>query len=398
MEGLIVRTKRFQEWARIGVLLGLVPMAVMPAAAQQVPAYGLLFADGYFQRVDLRSGLASRVGSAQAKVTQALAFDPAGNLYGVGLGAFGSARWALFRIAAATGESTSGAALDSAFGELVTGLTFDSCGKLWAVTASSRLGSPYDASLIALDPVTGTPTVVGPLGLAVTSVAALGNQLYGLVGGSRGQWGLARIDRTTGKATLLGALVNSFGDPGWAASLAFDGIGRLWAIAVATLSFGPPTTSPIALFDPTTGASTPVAGSALAHPQGLAIAPPLGACAAANACVPSSTNLCLGNLRFAVRVSWQTAAGGAGSGQAVPLTGDTGSFWFFDAGNLEVLVKVIDGCAAGGHHWVFAGGLTNVAVTLTVADLQTETVKTYDNRQGQAFLPIQDTSAFAGCP
>ena len=87
-----------------------------------------------------------------------------------------------------------------------------------------------------------------------------------------------------------------------------------------------------------------------------------------------------------------------GGGTAISLTSDSGYFWFFDARNIEVVVKVLSACTpGGGHHWVFAGGLTNVAVTLTVTDTQTLAVQTYTNPAGTAYAPIQDTSALA-CP
>lgn len=66
--------------------------------------------------------------------------------------------------------------------------------------------------------------------------------------------------------------------------------------------------------------------------------------------------------------------------------------------NVEAVVKVIDGCALGGHYWVFAGGLTNVLTVITVSDLHSGAMKTYTNPQGKAFQPIQDTNAFASCP
>jgi hypothetical protein len=47
---------------------------------------------------------------------------------------------------------------------------------------------------------------------------------------------------------------------------------------------------------------------------------------------------------------------------------------------------------------VFAGGLTDVQVELTVVDTATGAPQTYLNTQGTPFQPIQDTSAFASCP
>jgi len=114
-------------------------------------------------------------------------------------------------------------------------------------------------------------------------------------------------------------------------------------------------------------------------------------------CTSSSTNLCLNNGRFRVSTTWQTATG-SGAGNAVALTSDTGYFWFFSANNVEMVVKVVNGCGFNSRYWTFAGGLTNVSVVTTVTDMQTNTVKTYTNAQSTAFLPVQDTSAFATCP
>jgi hypothetical protein len=99
-----------------------------------------------------------------------------------------------------------------------------------------------------------------------------------------------------------------------------------------------------------------------------------------------------------VKADWTTAAGQTGAGHAIALTGDTGYFWFFNAANVEMVVKVLDACALGGHHWVFAGGLTDVRVVWTVRDTQTNTTRTYTNPRGTAFRPVQDTAAFSSCP
>jgi hypothetical protein len=111
-------------------------------------------------------------------------------------------------------------------------------------------------------------------------------------------------------------------------------------------------------------------------------------------CTPGSTRLCLNNNRFQVEVAWTTSTGSQGSGRAVALTSDTGYFWFFNQANVELVIKVLNGCALGGHYWVFAGGLTDVNTRITVTDVQTGAVKRYNNPQGTAFRPVQDTSAF----
>jgi hypothetical protein len=115
-------------------------------------------------------------------------------------------------------------------------------------------------------------------------------------------------------------------------------------------------------------------------------------------CSPSATTLCLASGRFAVTTQWRTNDGGNGAGQAVPLTSDTGYFTFFSASNVEVVVKVLSGCGLNSRYWVFAGGLTNVNVVMTVRDTKTNTTKTFTNPVNTAFTPIQDTNAFATCP
>ena len=115
-------------------------------------------------------------------------------------------------------------------------------------------------------------------------------------------------------------------------------------------------------------------------------------------CSPSATALCLNDARFRVRAVYRTAQGATGAGRAVPLTGDTGYFWFFNEQNVEVVVKVLDGCPVNNHYWVFAAGLTNVEVTLSVEDTQTGSVSTYRNPLFTPFEPRQDTSAFTTCP
>jgi hypothetical protein len=114
-------------------------------------------------------------------------------------------------------------------------------------------------------------------------------------------------------------------------------------------------------------------------------------------CSPNDTQLCLNGGRFKVQAEW-TTNGGHGSGHAVPLTSDTGYFWFFNEANVELVVKVLDACAARRRFWVFAGGLTNVQVHLTVTDTRTNQVRTYDNPARTPFRPVQDTNAFQTCP
>jgi hypothetical protein len=108
--------------------------------------------------------------------------------------------------------------------------------------------------------------------------------------------------------------------------------------------------------------------------------------------------LLLGDERFAVTVAWGDFLGATGYGSPVPLTADSGYFWFFDPANVEVVVKVLNACQEPYHRfWVFAAGLTNVEVTLTVTDRRTGQERTYFNPLSTAYQPILDTNAFATC-
>lgn len=122
---------------------------------------------------------------------------------------------------------------------------------------------------------------------------------------------------------------------------------------------------------------------------------------AAASCVPSATRLCLGEGRFQVEIAWRDFAGTTGVGSVVPVGvvggGDSGLFWFFAPDNWEMLVKVLDGCALNGHHWVFAAATTTVEHTLTVTDTLTGETAVYHNPLGRPSTTITDTDALSGC-
>jgi len=115
---------------------------------------------------------------------------------------------------------------------------------------------------------------------------------------------------------------------------------------------------------------------------------------ASSTCLPDPAALCLEEGRFQVRVDWRSSPlGPSSSAAAVPLTGDTGYFWFFDDSNVELVVKVLDGTAINGHYWVFYGSLSDVQFEIAVTDTTTGQTKTYVNSQGNMFS-IADTVAF----
>ena len=112
------------------------------------------------------------------------------------------------------------------------------------------------------------------------------------------------------------------------------------------------------------------------------------------ACAANTQTLCLNASRFQVQVDWSVPAQGrSGTGTAIPITSDTGYFWFFSSANVELVIKVLDGRAINQHYWVFYGALSSVQYTIRVTDAVTGTTKTYTNPSG-TLASVADTSAF----
>jgi ELWxxDGT repeat protein len=139
-------------------------------------------------------------------------------------------------------------------------------------------------------------------------------------------------------------------------------------------------------------APTPIATAAAAAPAAAAREVPTHR-DEAEGCQTDAAHLCIQQGRFTVAVTWQDFSGRQGLGTTVPLTSDTGAFWFFDPANIELVVKVLDGRAVNGKLWVFYGALSDVGYTLTVTDTATGAVKIYQNAPGQ-LASVADTSAF----
>lgn len=141
------------------------------------------------------------------------------------------------------------------------------------------------------------------------------------------------------------------------------------------------------------------APSARAEAGGGAAATPALKGAIAPGCPDNPATLCLDNGRFSVTANWRNASSQTGTGTAVKLTEDSGYFWFFDAANIEMVVKVLDGCAITNAYWVFAAGLTDVQVNWAVTDLSNGAVFAQENPLGTPFAPVQNTGAFPNsCP
>lgn len=108
-------------------------------------------------------------------------------------------------------------------------------------------------------------------------------------------------------------------------------------------------------------------------------------------CRKDKSTLCLLKDRFAVKVDWRNPGNGtSGTGGAVPISNVTGAFWFTDAGNLELMAKLID---YGDRIDFFYGTLSDLEYTITVTDTSSGQVKTYRNPAGN-FCGGQEGSAF----
>ena len=112
-------------------------------------------------------------------------------------------------------------------------------------------------------------------------------------------------------------------------------------------------------------------------------------------CVSGPTTLCLGNDRFQIGVEWTDFSGNRGAGQSAEMTRDTGSFWFFEPDNTELVIKVLDGRAINDRFWVYYGALSDVEYTITVTDTVTGSSRSYDNQAG-TFASRGDTDALPG--
>jgi hypothetical protein len=154
----------------------------------------------------------------------------------------------------------------------------------------------------------------------------------------------------------------------------------------------PAPSEPAALVEPPVlGPLAAAAGSGMTGEPFDAGAGPAATADASGSCTPTPQNLCLLGSRFQVRARWQTSTG-SGQAATVPRSDQSGTFWFFDPGNVELLVKVIDGRALTGHFWVFYGALSNVEYWVTVTDTATGAAKRYHNLPGN-ICGVGDTSA-----
>ncbi len=205
-----------------------------------------------------------------------------------------------------------------------------------------------------------------------------------------------RLESADDVLPFVHAQINWFSDPACGSPLSVTG-GQAWYTADGFWHFSHEGTrahtAPLDARGARLGlvvAKTEAGGAAVAHFDGVVFK-------VAGTCAALSDVLCLNQERFQVEAFWQTATD-VGRAAVVKLTNDTGYLWFFGPDNVEVVIKVLDACDTFGRFWVFAAGLTDVKVEITVRDTKSGEVKVYANPLGVPFQPVQDTDAFDTCP
>ena len=86
-------------------------------------------------------------------------------------------------------------------------------------------------------------------------------------------------------------------------------------------------------------------------------------------CEPSTTPLVFPS-GYEVSLCYEKPDGTLGEGRGgLWMSREAGLLWFFDRDNVEVLVKVLDGCAINNHHWVFTAPVTAPKARLGLASV-----------------------------
>ena len=275
----------WKDWLLASLLL---PFSL---SAQAEPiGYVSTFSDLY--RVDLSTGVATRIGPIGFNDVDGLAISPDGVLYGVADLTAGSGSGLtdfLIRIDHSTGAGTligplSGLANQGPGGALDYGLAFTCDGRLW-------LSSDSTGSLWEVARGSGQVRLVAETGAPISGLAGRGRELYGIGVrqgfGDASQQATYRIDTATGRAERIGSLTSP--DTLSGAGADFDMEGVLWA----TLDSQPPDfnrPTRVARIDLSNGSAAVVASLSGIQDnlsaRGLAIAPP-GTCSVAGPLPPA---------------------------------------------------------------------------------------------------------------
>jgi hypothetical protein len=267
-------------------------------------------------------------------------------------------------------------------------------------TEGSTLHPGHQRAVVMIrDANEDNPGQVGDLDASPGTLRFVDAELQGVEGGEA----TVRVQRLGGRA---GAVSVSFATADGSATAGDDYTAAAGSLSWADGEMGIESFA-VALLDDALEEGNETVLLALSSPTGEAALDPLRAGAVLSildddgstaACVEDDETLCLAAGRFQVVVDWRTSQGTSGVGRVDAVSDSTGMVWFFEQGNKEILVKVIDACVAPfDAYWVFFAATTDVDFTLTVTDTVTGLTKEYANASGVAAKPVQDTLTFATC-
>lgn len=122
------------------------------------------------------------------------------------------------------------------------------------------------------------------------------------------------------------------------------------------------------------------------------------------ACIRDADTACLLNGKFKVEVDW-TTANNTGTGKVMSFgaeraeSSESAFFWFFNATNFEMGVKMVDACVAPyNRYWVFFSGLTSQGFQVRITRMSDGQQKIYPaNPINNLPTTVADTDAFT-CP
>ena len=120
-------------------------------------------------------------------------------------------------------------------------------------------------------------------------------------------------------------------------------------------------------------------------------------------CHSSLNRVCLQKGRFSVEgtFSYENSSSGLYENgkmkvKEAMLDDSASLFYFFDENNIEIIIKVLDGCGVNGKYWIFGSVTTDLDYTLTVMDHATGTKLSYGSNSDKPLM--SDISAFSCDP
>jgi len=291
--------------------------------------------------------------------------------------------WTSLPIAVAPGDVVSALAVDPAAPERLYAGT--SAGDLWR---TDDAGTSWTRTRSA--PTEGVSSIV--IDPFDHDVVYAGTTYSGALPGSTGRPATPFLRSVDGGRTWteilpggIETLVAHPGSPGVLYGGGYSGAFRSVDRGTSWTTIGP--VEPVSVGSLALAGSTLYAGS-LEGAFRLDLAPPPPGCSS------DPHALCLSDGRFRVIAGWQVSPDGPTvEASPIPLTRDTGAFWFFHPSNVELVVKVLDGRPVNGHFWVFVGGLSSVQYSIEVTDTQTGQVWTHEHAPGEP-ESFADTSVF----